>query len=235
MNDCHEPTSLRPPLTPRQIRRLRRAYAVKLRFFDRFNRLVCRVWYRLRRIGPCTIPPTGSVIVTANHTCAADPLMICAGCDYRKVSFMIAEEFANIPVGGWFVRLIDCIPVRRERHDTAATKAAIRRLRDGHVLGIFIQGRIPAPGEDVKPKDGVALLALRSGATVIPVHLSGNKYKESIAAGLVARHRTRVRFGPPVDLSVFAGMRSRRDLAQATTKIFQSIQELAPEAGAPTI
>ena len=226
MCDSAETTAAQPPLTKAQIRQYRRPYSLKLRFVDRLNRLVCRLWYRLRRVGHCTIPPTGAVIVAANHTCTADPLMICAGCDYRRISYVIAKEFASIPVGGWFVRLIDCIPVRREGRDAAATKAVVRRLRDGHVMGIFIQGRIPAPDETVKPKDGIAFLALRTGATVIPVQLSGNKYKESLAAGLLARHRTRVRFGPPVDLTAFAGKSSRSDLAAATATIFEAIQEL---------
>ena len=226
MCDRTETTADRTPLTKAQIRQYRRLYPLKLRLVDRLNRLVCRLWYRLRRVGHCTIPPTGAVIVAANHTCTADPLMICAGCDYRRISYVIAREFASIPVGGWFVRLIGCIPVRRGERDAGATRAAIRRLRDGHVLGIFIQGKIPAPGEQVRPKDGVAVLALRTGATVIPVYLSGNKYKEGIAAGLLARHRTRVRFGPPVDLSELAGKSSRSDLSAATATIWQAIQEL---------
>lgn len=205
---------------------LRHRYAWKLRAADSFNRVICRVWYRLKRVGPCTIPQNGPAIVTANHTCSADPMMIYAGCGYRKIAFMIAQEFANLPVGGWFVRLIECIPVRRDGRDAAATREAMRRIRDGHVISIFIQGRIPKPGQQVPPKDGVALLALRTGAPVIPVHLSGNQYRDGIFAGILARHRTRVRFGPPVDLSDFGGSTEGDNVSKATERIWAAIQAL---------
>jgi 1-acyl-sn-glycerol-3-phosphate acyltransferase len=215
-----------PPRNHAELMVLRRHYPWKLRIADSFNRVVCKLWYRLKRDGPCTIPPTGPAIVTANHTCAADPMMIYAGCGYRKIRFLIAREFANVPVARWFVRLIECIPVRRDGRDAAATREAMRQLRHGHAISIFIQGRIARPGEHVEPKDGVALLALRTGAPVIPVYLSGNEYRDGIFAGLIARHRTVVRFGPPVDLSNFGGSTEGDNVAAATQRIWAAIQAL---------
>jgi 1-acyl-sn-glycerol-3-phosphate acyltransferase len=215
-----------PGPAPEEIPLLRRRYPHTLRIVDRINRGWCRFWYRFRREGPCTLPASGPAIIAANHTCAADPLMISAGCDYRPISYMIAKEFANIPVGRWFVRLIECIPVERNARDVGATKAALRHLREGKVLAIFIEGRIPRPGEVVEPKHGIAVLALRSGAPVIPVHLSGNKYRESILGGLLARHRTRVRYGPPVDLGT---PDNRPEIPEATARIAAAIRALAPE------
>ncbi len=195
-------------------------------FVRNFNEFICRFWYRSHRIGPCTVPRSGPVIITANHTCPADPLLICAWCTHRPISFMIAQEFSNIPVARYFVRLIECIPVRRDGQDAASVKKAMRKLNEGAALGIFIQGRIPKPDETVEPKDGVALLALRTGATVIPVHISGTRYTESVARGFFVRHRGEVRFGQPVDLSGFSGKPTREDTAKATATIFQAIKKL---------
>jgi 1-acyl-sn-glycerol-3-phosphate acyltransferase len=103
------------------------------------------------------------------------------------------------------------------------------------VVGIFIQGRISPADQPAEPKDGVALLALRSGATVIPAHISGTEYRESILGGFLARHRVLVRFGAPVDLSEFAdrsGRASRGRLAAATRRIAAAIDALAPQVGA---
>ena len=205
-----------------------------LRVVSVCNRLLCRVLYRLKRVGPCTVPLSGPVIVAANHTCSADPLMISAACPKRTVSFIIAEEYSDIRGARWFVRLIDCIPVRRESQDTAATREAIRRLRAGRALGIFIEGRIPKPGESEPPKDGVAMLALRTGAEVIPAHISGTLYRATVASGFLARHRARVRFGPPVDLAEFAEGPMRSRVYGATAKIFAAIQELGAAGATPT-
>lgn len=197
-----------------------------------FNAFVCKVWYRHRRIGPCTIPAQGPVIVTANHTSPTDPSIICAACPYRRISFLIAREYANLKVFGYIVRLLDCIPVRRDGRDIAATKAGLRHLRAGKVLAIFIEGRIPAPNEQVTPKDGAALLALRTGTPVIPCHIRGTVYRERVLAGFFARHRARIRFGPAVDLSDLAGRTDRQAVSQATQRIFECIRELAPTPNA---
>ena len=205
---------------------LRRPHAFKQAMLEELNSWICGLWYRQRRVGECTVPKTGPVVITANHTCSADPLMICAGCQYRKISFMIAREYADLPVFGWFVRAIECIPVRRDGRDVAATKQALRHLRLGKALAVFIEGRIPAPGEVAALKDGVAMLALRSGAPVIPCHISGTVYRNSVLGGLFARHKVRIRFGPPVDLGDLSGRRGREQLSRATERIYQAISRL---------
>ena len=202
---------------------------LQLAFVVKLNEFLCRFWYRFRRIGPCTVPSAGPVIVAANHTCTADPLMLCAGCAYRTISFLIAREYAHFPVWRFFVRMIECIPVRREENDVAATRRALRRLRNGRVLGIFIEGRIIPPGQEPQLKDGAALLALRSGATVIPAHISGTIYCDGILKGFLARHRARVRFGTPVDLSDLAGQRNRDAVTVATKRIYERICALGRE------
>ena len=60
---------------------------------------------------------------------------------YRTIAFMVAAEFTNWPIVRSFMRLIDCIPVRRGTRDPGATKTAIRHLRAGKAVGIFIESR----------------------------------------------------------------------------------------------
>jgi len=73
------------------------------------------------------------------------------------------------------------------------------------------------------------MLALKTHTPVIPAHISGTVYHDSVLRGLLVRHRARVRFGKPVDLSEFAGDKpSRETLRAATQKIFAAIQSLAP-------
>lgn len=201
----------------------------RLTVVQHLNEFLAKFWWRFRRIGPSTVPREGPVIITANHACPADPLFLSAAVMYRPISFLVAAEYTNWPLARWFMRLVECIPVRREDRDTGATKQAIRHLRDGKALGIFIEGRMVSPGEKVEPKDGVAMLALKTGTTVIPAHISGTIPREGIVAGLLTRHHARARFGPPVDLSEFAGKKPDRDaLRAATQRIFAAIQNLAP-------
>ena len=193
------------------------------------NEFVAKFWWRLQRVGPATVPREGPVIVTANHTCSADPLFLYAAVRHRMLSFMVAAEYATWPVFGTFIRLAKCIPVKRDSRDTGATKQAIRYLREGRGMGIFIEGRIVPPGEVGQPKDGVAMLALKTGAAVVPAHISGVARGSNVLKGLFSRHRARVRFGPPIDLSEFRLEKPDRETIRAATqKIYDAVQRLAP-------
>ncbi len=142
---------------------------------------------------------------------------------------MIAAEYAGWPIIKQVVRLIECIPVRRGTRDTSATKQAIRHLQAGKALGIFIEGGIVAPDKVPSPKDGVAMIALKTGATVIPAYISGTVHREGIISGLLTRHRARIRFGRPVDLTEFRQAEQNRDNVRAATrKIYAAVNALAP-------
>jgi 1-acyl-sn-glycerol-3-phosphate acyltransferase len=190
---------------------------------------IARFWWRMRRIGRPTIPRSGPVIVTANHRCHADPFLLHAAAPYRPISFLIAEEYTRFPLVRWIVRAIESIPVRRDGRDVSATKHAIRLLREGKVLGIFIEGGIVRPGKVGRPRDGVAMMALKTGALVVPVYISGTNYEDNILLGFLRRHRAEVRYGPPVDLSDLRRDDPDREMVRAATeRIYAAINALAP-------
>ena len=210
--------------------RLRRSrFGPWVTLLQNVNDFICRAWWRFRREGPVTVPRDGPVIITANHRSAADPLFLLNAVPYRLMGFMVAAEYTDFPGIRSLMRLIECIPTRRGSRDPGATKQAIRQLRQGKMLGIFIEGGIPRPGERRRPKDGVAMLALKTGATVIPAYISGAKWRKSVLGGLLTRHDICVRFGPPVDLSEFRSARTDRRLTRsATRRIYEAIRSLAP-------
>jgi len=156
---------------------------------------------------------------------------------FRQISYIIAAEYLKWPVIRTFAVNTQCVPVKRDGSDAAALKQCMRRLQDGQAMGIFIEGGINRPGRERQPKDGIAILALKTGAQVIPAYIDGIKYRESIIAGLFARHRARIRFGPPVDLDAFrAQPRDRQVIRAATWKIYKAIYDLAPpDAPRPAI
>lgn len=99
------------------------------------------------------------------------------------------------------------------------------------MLGIFIEGRVPQLGNTEAPKHGVAMLALSTGAIVVPAYISGQVYRDSVSASFFVRHRIRVRYGAAVDLSEFT-RRDRVTLTRATEKIYAAILELKQQARA---
>lgn len=217
-----------------RVRLARSPHGAPLTMAESANEFLCRWWWRLQRIGPSTVPREGPVIIVANHRSAADPLFLYAAARYRSISFMVAAEYTNIPIFRYFMRLVECIPVKREIHDTGATKQALRHLKAGKAMGIFIEGGIVEPNEASQPKDGAAMLALKTGAAVVPAYISGTINTRSISEGLLRRHRARIRFGKPVDLSDLRGPRTdRAEVRTATRRIYDAMMALAPPDAPP--
>jgi len=212
--------------------RLRRGkFGPAVTFWRNLAELYMRVVARVRRDGLCTIPGGGPVILAANHNCSLDPLLLISTSPNRYPSFMVAREYAEFPVVGRLIGLIDCIPVNRTGIDTASVKAALRHLDAGRVLGMFPQGRIRRPDERGEVHEGIGLLALRSGATVIPANISGTRYSDGVVAPFIRRHRAVVRYGPPVDLSPWKGReKDRSAYREAALHIMERIEALGPSA-----
>lgn len=201
-----------------------------VRFWWNLNRLYCRVWFGMRIKTPVTVPREGPVVLVANHTSSIDPVLLIACVRCRPLGFMIAREFYNLPAFGRLIKMMECIPVNRDGQDTAATRAAMRHLKDGKLLGIFIEGRIAKPGEEIEPKEGAALLALRTGALVVPAHVSGTYYSDDVAPAFFRPQRTRIRFGEPIDLSKLADPHDREALPNLSRMLMERIRELGRSA-----
>jgi 1-acyl-sn-glycerol-3-phosphate acyltransferase len=90
-----------------------------------------------------------------------------------------------------------------------SAKVALRRMREGHTVGIFPEGRINFGPGLLPPIPGVAWLALKADRPVIPAFIHGAPQcaKKSMVAPFLMRTHVRVDFGPPVDLSPYRGKR----------------------------
>ena len=134
--------------------------------------------YRVRVINPNNEPLDKHFIVACNHTGAADGVIICA-CMKNQIRFMGKKELFKVPVVGAFLKAIGCYPVDRKSSDITALRTTINLLKDNDCVGIFPQGT-RKPGIDPSTsgvKNGVGLIAARSGADVLPVAIKSKSGK----------------------------------------------------------
>ncbi len=192
--------------------------------------LHARFWCRMKRVGHCTIPAEGPVIVAANHGAGIDPLIIVTTSPYRPPGYLVEKKYYETPIAKYFMDMIGCIPVDRENPGRSFFTNCMKRLKEGGVVGIFPQGTFEEPGKPRPPaKAGIGTLALRSGATVIPVHIGGTRYYNNPFASLFSRHHVRITWGAPVDLSSFAGRERDPDAPQQVAdRIMDAVYALAP-------
>jgi 1-acyl-sn-glycerol-3-phosphate acyltransferase len=185
------------------------------------NRWYTKLWCRNTSNRP-PLGEQGAAILIANHTSPLDPALLQAGTD-RVIGFLMARELFEVRSLNWLYRRLGCIPVNRTGRDTAAAKAALRALARGDVLGIFPEGKMNLNGKGLlDPLLGAALLALKSRAPVIPAYISGAVPGPSVVRPFFQRCRTRVRFGPPIDLSAYYGRERDRQVLAEVGRLFMS-------------
>ena len=136
-------------------------------------RFLARSLTRVRIEGDLSaIPATGPLIVASNHTSNADPVIVGPFLNKqlgRPLNWLGKREIFEVPALGWLAPRAGIHPVDRGRADVEAFRTASRILEAGHVLAVFPEGTRSPDGRLQEAKDGIALLALRSKAPILPV------------------------------------------------------------------
>jgi 1-acyl-sn-glycerol-3-phosphate acyltransferase len=162
------------------------------------------------------VPSEGPVILAVNHRSFVDGPLLFGFVD-RPVSSLVKVE-AFRPLGGRAGRVLAAagqIPLRRGGIDPAPVRLTLRILHAGGVVGIFPEGT-RGSGQVRTARPGVGYLALRTGASVVPVAIAGS-------AEMVRRRSVRpaalMAFGQPVRFPAPpAGMILRRTAWLAVTE-----------------
>ncbi|MBO8141576.1 MAG: 1-acyl-sn-glycerol-3-phosphate acyltransferase [Firmicutes bacterium] len=172
----------------------------------------------------------GPAIVVSNHVSYLDPILIGAALP-RPVHFMAKEELFRYPVLRWLLPKVHAFPVRRGRPDRQAIRRALDILESGQVVGIFPEGTRSASGELQDVHGGAAMLALKSGASVVPMVLVG--VESALAGGRKIPRRAPivVRIGPPFKL-LPSGQWDREELSRASQAIRTALKNLLPTSRA---
>jgi len=160
-------------------------------------RVVLRLWFGFRVDGREHEPATGPVVIVSNHLSDLDPLIVGSAVK-RRVGFMAKQELFEVPGVRWWVSACGAFPVRRGEPDRQALRTAMRLLEGGGVLVMFPEGTRGTTRELRPPEPGAALLALRTGATVLPVAVIGSDEVMPRGSHRLRRATVRVRIGEPI-------------------------------------
>ena len=175
---------------------------------------------------------TGPVIVASNHVSNADGVLVASWITPvigRRVYLLGKQEALEWPLIGLGLRLNGVLGIRRGAADLEAFRAAKHVLDEGHVLGIFPEGTRSPTGALQEAKDGLAILALRTGATILPVGcLNSDRFwprgKRPQHGGWVG-----LRVGRPFTVDEITKGLNRRDAQSAlTTELMGRIAGLLP-------
>jgi 1-acyl-sn-glycerol-3-phosphate acyltransferase len=191
---------------------------------------VLRVLYRVRVEGRANVPRHGPVILAANHRSFMDSIFLPLVLP-RRMTFVAKAEYFDDPKTAWFFRAVGQIPIRREGGSASerALASATDVLERGRVFGIYPEGTRTRDGYLHKGHTGVARLALRTDAPLVPVGMIGTDEVQPANRKLPRCFRTiTVRFGSPIDLAHYT---ARADdhlaLRQLTDEVMFEIHALS--------
>lgn len=169
--------------------------------------------------------PRNGVLLCPNHASNWDPILIALKLPVNyRLHLMGKEELFRNPVMNWVLRKVGGFPVDRGGADIQAVKTAMQAIRQGDNLLIFPEGTVirngigHTDGLPAHAKAGVAVIGVRTGATMVPVFVDGEKK---------LFRRTRIIFGDPYE-PVYTG---RRGTAEEMQKIADDILAAAYALG----
>jgi 1-acyl-sn-glycerol-3-phosphate acyltransferase len=112
--------------------------------------------------------PKGPKIIVANHPTTSDPFYLTALTKGRS-SILIKDILFAIPVFGWYLRYTGHIPVAK-LHGRAAFNEALKKLRNGISVIIFIEGNVTGFLDKLsRPKTGAVRLSLLTSVPIVPI------------------------------------------------------------------
>ena len=205
---------------------------------DRLFSLARRAWYSARRCwwkalwrldvrGLGHVPARAPVLLCANHTSHLDAAAILAALPrdlaLRTTTAAAQDVFGDHAAYDFVSRLTTgALPLERGADFARGLRQLQAVLRERRPLILFPEGRRSVDGNLVEFKLGAAMLALRTGTPIVPIHLDGVREALPRGAKLPKAAKVRVHFGRPIDpapyrRAVEAGEIDRREAYRRLT------------------
>ena len=200
------------------------AYRVVTSTIHFLARILCRV----DDAALARVPDRGPLIVVVNHVNFLEAPILYTHLRPRPVTgFAKAENWQN-PLMRPLANLWQAIPVRRGEADVAAIRRGLEVLDAGNILAVAPEGTRSGHGRLQRGHPGVALLAVRTAATLLPLACYGH---ESFWRNIARLRRTdfHVAVGQPFRLDPAGQRVSRQVRQQMVNEIMYQIAALLPQ------
>ncbi|HZT40914.1 MAG TPA: lysophospholipid acyltransferase family protein [Chthonomonadaceae bacterium] len=195
----------------------------------RVLRLFFRVYGRWQIVGLENVPREGGALLVANHASYLDPPLLGASLyRIRRVWFLAKSELWKNPALAALLAHMMARPIQRHSADRATLKQALEWLAKGEAVAMFPEGERTRTGHLQPAQPGIALLAQKSGAPVVPVALLGTYVMLPSHRKSLRHAPLKVVFGAPLTFSA----KAERD--EVTATIMQTIAALMTAHGQPT-
>jgi acyl-[acyl-carrier-protein]-phospholipid O-acyltransferase/long-chain-fatty-acid--[acyl-carrier-protein] ligase len=129
--------------------------------------------YRIEVLHRERVPKRGGAILVANHVSFADPFLV-GGSIQRYVRYLIHRDLMEVPLVGFFARMMRAIPVASTdspREMLKSLEKAGEAASTGELTCIFAEGGISRTGNLLPFSRGLERVARRAGVPIVPIYL----------------------------------------------------------------
>lgn len=158
-----------------------------------------RTLFGMQIIGRDNLVTEGPVLVASNHQSFLDPPLV--GNLYKTEMIFLARKTLFRGYFKWLYPRLNAIPVDQDRPDMTSLKTIIRKLREGHRVLVFPEGARTLDGEIGEAAPGIGLIAVKSGAVIQPIRISGARDALPRGSGRIRLCRITVSVGPAIRLT----------------------------------
>jgi 1-acyl-sn-glycerol-3-phosphate acyltransferase len=172
----------------------------------------------LRSYGAERMPRSGGIVLALNHFSWIDPPAFGAASP-RTIYYVAKIEAHRVPGLGQLIRAFGTRSVRRGESDREAVRAMRDIVREGHALGMFVEGTRQRAGVPGEARPGAAMVALQEEVPVVPAAIHGSQYWR-----LGNFHPVSIAWGEPMQLDGLP--RSGKGYREASALIQEEIHRL---------
>ena len=158
-----------------------------------------RTLFGLKIVGAENLITEGPVLVASNHQSFLDPPLI--GNLYDTEMVFLARKTLFVGFFKWLYPQWNAIPVDQDRPDMASLKTIIRKLKEGERVLVFPEGERTLDGNIGNAAPGIGLIAVKSGAVIQPVRISGAREALPRGSARIRFSRITVSVGKPIRLT----------------------------------
>lgn len=177
------------------------------------------------------LPSQGNYIATSNHVGRLEVILAFHFVNRDDLILIIAEKYRGSAFWRWLASMVDGIFIDRYNADFAALREVLKRLKKGGILAIAPEGTRSKSGQLLEGHLGAAFLAVKSGAPVIPVAITGSEDRAVLANfKRLRRAQVRVRVGKAYTLPPLTPGDREAQLRKHTDEIMCQIAALLPES-----
>jgi 1-acyl-sn-glycerol-3-phosphate acyltransferase len=139
-------------------------------------RNICRAafssCFKWRIYHPERVPPTGPVVLAANHASFMDPPLV-GSAARRDIHYLARESLFRWPGIGALLRSVNAVPVDRDAGAVSGLRVILERLERGEAILLFPEGTRTYDGNLLPAQAGIGLVVVKAAVPVVPVRVFG--------------------------------------------------------------